>query len=124
MAMAVLASLCGTRWRRRSSPPVGVFLAVGEHGEDQSGQLVDSGGDGPGLVHAGTHATVVRTQRRLTRTLGRCRQSRAWAARLALRLVLPSMTLPPVILVPGHKPNQEGSTTELIVGFFPEQDSR
>ncbi|MBT9160601.1 MAG: hypothetical protein DDT26_01888 [Dehalococcoidia bacterium] len=27
-------------------PPVGVFLAVGEHGVDQSGQLVGSGCDG------------------------------------------------------------------------------
>lgn len=56
-------------------PLVGVFLAVGEHGEDQSGQLVGSGGDGLGLVPAGTHATVVRAQRRLDRTLGRCRKS-------------------------------------------------
>src|SRR5437899_5664800 len=31
---------------------------------------------------------------------------RAWAARLAQRLVLPLITLPPVILVPGHKPIQ------------------
>lgn len=30
----------------------------------------------------------------------------AWAARLTTRFVLPFMTLPPVILVPGHKPNQ------------------
>ena len=31
----------------------------------------------------------------------------ARAARLAQRLVLPLSSLPPVILVPGHKPNQE-----------------
>src|SRR5664279_1801696 len=31
---------------------------------------------------------------------------KAWAARLATRLVLPLMTLPPVIFVPGHKPSQ------------------
>lgn len=29
-----------------------------------------------------------------------------WAARLATRLVLPLITLPPVILVPGHRPSQ------------------
>ena len=32
---------------------------------------------------------------------------RAWAAWFAQRLVLPLITLPPVILVPGHRPNQE-----------------
>ena len=32
-------------------PPVGVFLPVGEHGVDQSGQLVGSGRHRFGLVH-------------------------------------------------------------------------
>ena len=45
-------------------PPVGVLLAVGEHGVDQSGQLVGCGCHGPGFVHACTHAPVVRTQLR------------------------------------------------------------
>ena len=31
---------------------VGVLLALGEHGVDEPGQLVSSGGDGLGLVHA------------------------------------------------------------------------
>ena len=30
----------------------------------------------------------------------------AWAARLAQRFVFPLITLPPVILVPGHRPSQ------------------
>ena len=42
-------------------PPVGVFLPVGEHGVDQSGQLVGSGRDGLGFVHARAHSPVVRT---------------------------------------------------------------
>ena len=32
---------------------------------------------------------------------------KAWAARLTQRLVLPLITLPPVMLVPGYKPSQE-----------------
>jgi hypothetical protein len=36
---------------------------------------VGSGGDGHGLVHAGAHAPVVRTQRRLARTQSCCRQA-------------------------------------------------
>src|SRR4051794_17165101 len=32
---------------------------------------------------------------------------KAWAARLTHRLVLPLITLPPVILVPGHKPSHD-----------------
>ena len=55
-------------------PPVGVFLPVGEHGIDQSGQLVGSGRHRFGLVHARAHSPVVRTQRRLARAQGRCRQ--------------------------------------------------
>ena len=55
-------------------PLVGVLLPVGEHGVDQAGQLVGSGRDGLGFVHARAHATVVRAQRRLARTQGRCRQ--------------------------------------------------
>ena len=31
---------------------IGVFLAFGEHGVDESGQFVSCGGDGFGLVHA------------------------------------------------------------------------
>lgn len=56
-------------------PPVGVLLAFGEHGVDQSGQLVGRGRDGLGFVHARAHSPVVRPQRRLARTQGRCRQT-------------------------------------------------
>jgi len=44
-------------------PPVGVLLAVGEHGVDQSGQFVGSGRDGLGLVHLTLNVNW--TQRRL-----------------------------------------------------------
>jgi hypothetical protein len=53
--------------------PVRVFLALGQHGVDQSGQFVR-----------------------------RCRQTKR-PARLAQRLVFPLITLPPVIWMPEHK---------------------
>ena len=46
-------------------PPVCVLLPVDQHGVDQSSQLVGSGRDGFGFVHASAHAPVARTQRRL-----------------------------------------------------------
>lgn len=70
-------------------PPVGVFLPVGEHGVDQSGQLVGSGRDGLGFVHARAHSPVVRPQRRLARTQCRCRQPQR-LGRAVVRLSLGS----------------------------------
>ena len=55
---------------------VGILLALGQHGVDQPGQLVGSGGDGLGLVHARAHATEVGTQGRLAGTQGGSGQSR------------------------------------------------
>ena len=44
---------------------VGVFLALGEHGVDETRQLVGGSGHSLGLVHPRTHAPEVGAERRL-----------------------------------------------------------
>ena len=52
---------------------VGVLLALGQHGVDEPSELVGSGSDGLGLVHARAQAPEVRPQRRLAGAQGgRC----------------------------------------------------
>lgn len=92
---------------------VGVFLALGQHRVDQPSQLAGGGGDGLGL-------SILEHMRRkytpsadwLVRNAAAARRI-AWAARLAQRLVLLLMTLPPVILTPGHKPIHDAKCLSL-----------
>ena len=86
---------------------VGVFLALGQHHVDQPREFVGRSGDGARaksilehmrLKYAPSADWLVRSAAAASRS--------AWAARLAQRLVLPLKTLPPGILVPGHKPIQ------------------
>ena len=64
-------------------PPVGVFLPVGEHGVDQSGQLMGSGRDGLGFVHARAHSPVVAPSADWLERSAAAANRNAWAARLS-----------------------------------------
>ena len=78
---------------------VGVFLTVGEHGADQSGQFMSGGGDGaraksmPELKRRKYAPSADWLERRAAAA-----NFKACAARLGQCLVLPLSTLPPVIL--------------------------
>jgi len=87
-------------------PLVGIFLAFGQHRVDQPCQLVGRRGDGLGSVHARAHAPEIRAQGRFDATQRGSGQPQSLVAWLTTRFVLPLITLPPVILVPGHRPSQ------------------
>ena len=86
------------------------FLAFSQQGVDQTREFVGRSGHRFGLVHASAQAPEIRTQCRLTAALRSATTTAGrrsgCEARLATRLALPLITLPPVILVPGYKPSQ------------------
>ena len=82
---------------------IGVFLNFGEHGVDQSGQFVGGGGDGA-MVKSMlelSHRKLAPSADWLER-MAAAASFKTCAARLAQCLVLPLMTLLPIILVPEH----------------------
>ena len=86
---------------------IGVLLALGQHRVDQPRQLVGCGGDGLGLSMREHILRKYAPRADLLLRSAAAARRRACAARLTTRAVLPLMTLPPVILVPGHRPSQD-----------------
>ena len=85
-------------------------LSAGEHEVHHSREFVRRGGVRAGFVHAAAQAAVERSERGVAvRQAHRSHFQRLAHAvgRLADLLVLADKTLPPLILVPGHRPSHE-----------------